>query len=140
MSKFSFYWVILAVMAVVFTSPGVIADSEKPAEECANDVAEDPSCPSRPHIIKCAAKYLDTNKNNHLDRVELEEAINSLAWYAKGILKVIGSVDKIMDKCDYDKDGKISIDHDMESTTETCLASCFKRRAFKGAFFPECDL
>ena len=24
---------------------------------------EDPKCPSRPHIIRCAAKYLDTNKN-----------------------------------------------------------------------------
>eukprot|EP00978_Attheya_sp_CCMP212_P036675 scaffold168110_cov58-Attheya_sp.AAC.3 len=58
----------------------------------------------------------------------------------KGLLKVIGSIDKIMAKCDHDKDGKISIEQDMEATKETCLATCFKRKAFKSAFFAECDL
>ena len=117
-------------------------------EECANvdavaddtDAAnEDPSCPSRPHIIRCAGHYLDTNKNNKLERSELEDAIDKLPWYSRGILKIIGSVDKIMKKCDYDGDGAISIDNDMENTKETCLATCFKRKAFKAAFFPECD-
>jgi hypothetical protein len=45
-----------------------------------------------------------------------------------------------MAKCDHDKDGKISIEQDMEATKETCLATCFKRKAFKSAFFAECDL
>lgn len=124
-------------------------DQECPnPEECANldavaddkDAAdEDPSCPSRPHIIRCAGHYLDTNKNNKLERSELQDAIDKLPWYSRGILKIIGSVDKIMKKCDYDGDGAISIDTDMENTKDTCLATCFKRRAFKGAFFPECD-
>jgi hypothetical protein len=119
-------------------------------EECANPVAvadavdiavtgEDPSCPSRPHIIRCAALYLDKDKNNKLEKSELQDAIDLLPWYSRGILKIIGSVDKIMKKCDYDKDGAISIDSDMENTKETCLATCFKRKAFKSAFFPECD-
>ena len=99
----------------------------------------DPSCPSRPHIIRCAAHYLDTNHNAKLERVELEDAIAKLPWYQRGVLKIIGSVDKIMKKCDADGDGAISIVHDMEATKETCLATCFKRKAFKGAFFPECD-
>lgn len=99
----------------------------------------DPSCPSRPHIIRCAAHYLDTNHNNKLERSELEDAIAKLPWYSRGILKIIGSVNKIMQKCDADGDGAISIDHDMEQTKETCLATCFKRKAFKSAFFPECD-
>ena len=43
-------------------------------------------------------------------------------------------------KCDADKDGAIGIETDMPATEETCLATCFKRKAFKGAFFPECDL
>ena len=103
-------------------------------------VVEDPKCPSRPHIVRCAQAYLDTNKNDMLEREELESAINSLAWYARGVLKIVGSVDAIMAKCDYDKDGAISIDYDMEKTKETCLASCFKKRAFKSSFFPECDL
>jgi hypothetical protein len=124
-------------------------DQECPnPEECANldavaddtDAAdEDPSCPSRPHIIRCAGHYLDVNKNNKLERSELQDAIDKLPWYSRGILKIIGTVDKIMKKCDYDGDGAISIDSDMEKTKETCLATCFKRKAFKGAFFPECD-
>jgi hypothetical protein len=120
-------------------------------EECADPVAvvaddvgiavtdEDPSCPSRPHIIRCASHYLDKNKNNKLEKSELQDAIDLLPWYSRGILKIIGSVDKIMKKCDYDKDGAISIDSDMENTKETCLATCFKKKAFKSAFFPECD-
>eukprot|EP00545_Synedropsis_sp_CCMP1620_P012527 CAMPEP_0119004638 /NCGR_PEP_ID=MMETSP1176-20130426/1265_1 /TAXON_ID=265551 /ORGANISM="Synedropsis recta cf, Strain CCMP1620" /LENGTH=174 /DNA_ID=CAMNT_0006956373 /DNA_START=44 /DNA_END=568 /DNA_ORIENTATION=- len=115
----------------------VIAKVEEPV---APVVEEDPSCPSRPHIIRCAAKYLDTNKNNKLDREELETAIDALPWLARGVLRIIGSVNTIMKKCDYDEDGAISIDYDMDQTTETCLASCFKRRAFKSAFFADCDL
>jgi hypothetical protein len=101
---------------------------------------EDPKCPSRPHIIRCAAKHLDTNKNNKLDRVELETAIDNLPWLARGVLKIIGSVNSIMKKCDYDGDDAISIDFDMDNTVDTCLATCFKRRAFKNAFFADCDL
>lgn len=101
---------------------------------------DDPKCPSRPHIIRCAAINLDTNKNNKLERIELETAINALPWYSKGILKILGSIDKIMQKCDFDQDGAIGIDDDMENTKDICLATCFKRRAFKGAFFPDCQL
>lgn len=56
------------------------------------------------------------------------------------MLKILGSVDKIMGKCDVDGDDAIGIDYDMQHNKETCLATCFKRRAFKAAFFPECDL
>lgn len=129
--------------------------SEQQEQECANVgengecIAEekiemieeeiDPSCPSRPHIIRCAAHHLDTNHNLMLERSELEDAIAKLPWYQRGVLKIIGSVDKIMKRCDADGDGAISITHDMEKTKETCLATCFKRKAFKSAFFPECD-
>ena len=46
----------------------------------------------------------------------------------------------IMAKCDADRDDAIGMLTDMPKTEETCLASCFKRKAFKAAFFPECDL
>ena len=111
-----------------------------PDVEAAPVEPEDPACPSRPHIIRCAAAHLDVNKNNKLERQELQDAIDSLPWLARGVLKIIGSVDKIMSKCDADGDGAISIDHDMAATEETCLATCFKRKAFKKAFFPDCDL
>jgi hypothetical protein len=60
--------------------------------------------------------------------------------YARGVLKILGSVDKMMKKCDVDGDDAIGIDYDMSHNSETCLATCFKRRAFKSAFFPDCEL
>lgn len=114
-----------------------ITPEEEPPAEAAK-VEEDPKCPSRPHVIRCAAKYLDTNKNGALEREELESAMSDVSWIVRGLLKVIGSVDAIMTKCDGDGDGKITIKEDMEATKETCLATCFKRKAFKRLFFPDC--
>lgn len=99
---------------------------------------EDPKCPSRPHVIRCAAAHLDTNRNGALEREELDDAIGGVSWILRGLLNVIGSVDAIMKKCDADGDGKITIEEDMRATEETCLATCFKRKAFKSLFFPEC--
>jgi hypothetical protein len=126
-------------------TPGECANPDAPvAEEEAVEepvkIEKDPSCPSRPHITRCTAKYMDLNQNGKLDRDELEGAIDSLPWLARGVLKIIGSVNTIMTKCDYDKDGAISIDYDMQHNADTCLTSCFKRRAFKSAFFSDCDL
>lgn len=56
-----------------------------------------------------------------------------------GLLKILGSVDKMMVKCDIDGDDAIGMGYDMEHNGETCLATCFKRKAFKGAFFPDCE-
>jgi hypothetical protein len=53
---------------------------------------------------------------------------------------MLGSVNKIKTKCDIDGDDAIGIEHDMEHNSETCLATCFKRKAFKAAFFPDCQL
>jgi hypothetical protein len=39
----------------------------------------------------------------------LEAAIESLPWLSKGVLKVIGSVDMIMSKCDANGDGAIDM-------------------------------
>lgn len=102
------------------------------------DEGEDSECPSRPHVIRCAAKYLDSNHNGALERDELENAMKNVSWIVRGLLKVIGSVDSIMKKCDADGDGQITIEQDMEATKETCLATCFKRKAFKRLFFPDC--
>ena len=76
--------------------PPAATDEETVVEE------EDPKCPSRPHIIKCAAKYLDTNQNDLLERSELDAAMGEVHWLARGLLKVIGSTDAIMKKCDAD--------------------------------------
>ena len=74
-------------------NPDVVAEAE---EIVAEVVEEDPNCPSRELIIRCAGKHLDVNQNGKLDRNELEDAINSLPWYARGILQILGSVDKMV--------------------------------------------
>lgn len=126
---------ILKIVALLSIISAVIAGGQV----CENPDMVDSDCPSRPHIVHCAAKYLDLNKNKKLERSELETAINGLPWIKRSILKIIGSIDKIMEKCDVDGDDAIGIETDMPKTTETCLATCFKRRAFKNAFFPDCD-
>jgi len=82
------------------------AHHEGDQEECINPEAvseirdavaeEDPNCPSRESIIRCAGKHLDTNQNGKLDRSELESAIGLLPWYSRGILQILGSVDKMV--------------------------------------------
>lgn len=134
---------LLLVVLFAASSPAVVVVDA--ARDCAagDDTCaakEDPKCPSRPHIIRCASAHLDLNKNGKLEKEELQTAIDALPWLARGVLKIIGSVPLIMKKCDHDKDDAISMDHDMEATKETCLATCFKRKAFKAAFFPDCDL
>ena len=75
--------------------------------ECANPaveietpaVEEDPNCPSRERVIRCAGIHLDTNQNGFLERAELQSAIDRLPWYSRGIISILGSVDKMMKKC-----------------------------------------
>jgi len=116
---------------------------EEKTEEVVDEGAaaeEESRCPSREHVIKCAGKSLDSNGNGLLERSELQSAISSLPWWSRGILNILGSVDKMMVKCDVDGDGAISMDYDMKNNAETCLATCFKRRSFKAAFFSDCDI
>jgi hypothetical protein len=60
------------------------AVAEAKEETIPEGVVEDPNCPSRGLVIRCAGKLLDTNGNGKLDRAELETAINTLPWYARG--------------------------------------------------------
>ena len=47
-------------------------------------VDEDPKCPSRELVIRCAGIHLDTNGNGKLEREELQIAIDRLPWYSRG--------------------------------------------------------
>ena len=118
------------------------AAAQAAAEAEAEAKENTPNCPSRKHVIKCAGEYLDTNGNGRLERAELQSAIDKLPWLSRGVLSILGSVDKMMAKCDVDGDDSISYgcpECDMENNGETCLATCFKRRAFKSAFFADCQ-
>jgi len=130
--------VLVATLVVVVGAKPCSSDEGNQRGECTNP-ATSPKCPTRENIIRCASEFLDHNNNGKLDRNELETAIDSLPWYSRGILQILGSVDKIIKKCDVDGDDAISMDYDMIHNKEQCLASCFKRRAFKNAFFPDCE-
>ena len=99
-----FLLLFVAVATLFVSSPTLVAADESCSSgegECANPdapqpVKEDPNCPSRELIIRCAGKHLDVNQNGKLDRSELEDAIHSLPWYARGILQILGSVDKMV--------------------------------------------
>lgn len=115
------------------TNPDVVSDIPEAAQAVETEtktetsdvtepaLPEDPHCPSREYVIKCAGIYLDTNQNGKLEREELQSAIDKLPWYSRGtfgvellvemnfvscialfsegILKILGSVDKMMTKC-----------------------------------------
>lgn len=74
-----------------------VADCDPENGECLNPDAnedvkatsttkEDPSCPSREYVIRCAGIHLDVNKNGMLERKELQDAIDKLPWYGRGEL------------------------------------------------------
>ena len=43
--------------------PADVRHQQETAETTTDSSDEDPHCPSRPHVIRCAAKYLDSNGN-----------------------------------------------------------------------------
>jgi hypothetical protein len=96
MAKFysvSIKFIALAALLLSQSKSGIVWANTEEAEivteelECETPVVaeeEDPKCPSRPHIIRCAAHHLDTNKNGSLERAELQSAIDQLPWYSRG--------------------------------------------------------
>ena len=87
-SNMTRFTILIAIILSAIITPFVSAADET----CVAGSCEDPSCPYRPHIIRCAAKYLDTNRNKKLERSELETAISELPWLAMGVLKKLRTV------------------------------------------------
>ena len=93
MNRFTRLFILVVIAALQISSSFASAEAAEPEcatpGECANpDVVaapkEDPNCPSREHVIKCAGETLDANKNRKLDREELQGAIDLLPWYSRG--------------------------------------------------------
>ena len=88
------------------TNPEIVVDAndgdagkECAADDCAEENAsseesetttnetseeEDTNCPSRPHVIRCAAKYLDANQNGKLEKEELDNVMKKVPWLLRG--------------------------------------------------------
>jgi hypothetical protein len=61
-------------------------EAEAAASTKTTSKEEDPNCPSREYVIRCAGIHLDVNKDGLLERVELQTAIDKLPWYGRGEL------------------------------------------------------
>ena len=61
-------------------------ESESTTTETSEE--EDANCPSRSHVIRCAAKYLDTNQNGILEREELDDVMKKVPWLLRGEILV----------------------------------------------------
>lgn len=62
----------------------VVTVTEVARETAKEEETNDSSCPSRPHVIRCAAKYLDNNHNGMLEREELESIMQTVPWLLRG--------------------------------------------------------
>jgi hypothetical protein len=90
-SRFTFAVLVILLVATVSRAEGECsAEGDCVNPEITSDATpeaaaeEDPSCPSRPYVIRCAGEYLDTNKNGKLERAELQTGIDKLPWYGRG--------------------------------------------------------
>jgi len=59
-------------------------ECENPEAKISDAPPEDPNCPSRAYVIRCAGIHLDKNQNGKLERAELQSAIDKLRWYSRG--------------------------------------------------------
>jgi hypothetical protein len=74
---------LLAADAQECSNPEVCVSTDGKIDDQSSSkvVVEDPKCPSRGQIIRCAGTHLDLDKNGKLERAELQQAIDQLPWY-----------------------------------------------------------
>lgn len=97
----------------------------------ASSIFADEECPSREDCMECVMKYCDVNNDMRIDLEEIYAAkARYLTWYERVLAWGTGqSAERMLQLCDYDKDGFISHD-DFVNSEETCLSDCFKRKLF----------
>ena len=66
------------------TNQGVQQEKENQQQPTTADNSNRSNCPTRDTVIKCAGVHLDRNHNGYLERSELQAAMDSLPWYARG--------------------------------------------------------
>lgn len=85
----------------------------------------------RSDAIDCGLRYADTNHDGYVTPEEIEAVkrryLSPIVLATAWVLEKIGveGTATIMQKCDFDKDGRISRD-DFERSIGTCLATCKK--------------
>lgn len=91
-----------------------------------------PECPyTREEAVILSSAYFDTNNDDLVSRNELKRAWDRVLEPAEKLVVKYGpsawveTVDTILDHCDYDRDGSVSL-LDFIKSKETCLNGCSK--------------
>ena len=93
---------------------------------------------TRERIVLLAGVYFDDNDDNLVSVHEVQKYWDLLLTKAEkaytSVNPWVETVDVIMDHCDYDKDGYISLD-DFIKSTEHCLNTCDKLELMNSKMF-----
>lgn len=90
-------------------------------------------CPPRESTMRCFYEKSDQNGDGKITRQELSKKIYSvLHWYEAAPFKIFGGINRIMDDCDKNRDGVLTVDESM--TAVRCMDTCFKRKSTKEKF------
>jgi hypothetical protein len=78
---------------------------------------------TREYAVKGAMKYGDLNKDDHICLAEIDAVKSAVLWPWEKFIDFLNPSDSIIDRCDHDGDGFISLD-DFEKSKRTCLRTC----------------
>ena len=88
-------------------------------------LASTAACPDRTATMTCFYEKADASRDGRITTSELTSAIDSrLSWFMRGAFHVFGGIGRIMDDCDENKDGILTLDESLHM--DTCMDSCFK--------------
>ena len=92
---------------------------------------------SREDAKECLLKYVDIDKNKQIDQNEIDAARSrNLYFYEKALAWIVATDNtEIMRKCDFNKNGVITLD-DFEKSKGTCLSKC---ESIAKLFYYVCD-
>lgn len=91
------------------------------------------NCPPREDMVKCFYEKADINGDGIVTKHELSKKVFSvLAFYEKIPFNVFGGIGRIMNDCDANHDGKLTVEESL--SMKHCMDSCFKRRNTKEKF------
>lgn len=91
------------------------------------------TCPPRKEMIRCFYTKADKNGDGVVTKHELSKKVfSALAWYEKVPFKIFGGIDRIMEDCDANHDGQLTVEESL--SMKHCMDSCFKRRNTKEKF------
>ncbi len=112
------------------------SDNDSSSSSSSSEEEEEEECSvSREEIVLLTGVYVDANNDNLISKDELQKIYDSVLTKKEKMFKNfapwVETVDVIMNHCDKDSDGYISIQDFMDSP-DTCLNNCEKLETMQG--------